>query len=435
MPRAPDERARLRRSLRASIAEGLAAELVGAFSGSGVLMAWALHLRASPLVIGLLAALPLATQVLHFPGAWLVSRFGARRVALVAVTASRQVLWPLAVLPFVSVTSGGREVLLVVVAGVSAALAIIGNNAWQTWMADLVPPRIRGRYFGWRTGVTVLCGAFGALAAGVLLDAGRATGAEQEVLSGLAALACTSGAVATLLMRRQHEPARVGVAPALSRLPDARVRRVLGFLVPWNIAVGLSGAYYGLYELRDMHLDFATVAALAVLTAGVRFVSAPMWGRAIDRHGVRPVLVTLSFAIALIPLPWMFATATVRWPVIVDAVLSGLLWSGHGLATSQLPLRVSQPPDRGSAIAACSAASGLAFGLATLAAGAFATEHTEPFVVGGRVLAPLQLLFLASSAVRLVAALLSIRVVDPGARAVREFGRVTLNSVRARFVA
>ncbi|PYM63851.1 MAG: MFS transporter, partial [Candidatus Rokuibacteriota bacterium] len=51
----------MRASLRASCAEGAVSELFAACAGGAVLTAWALYLGATPLVIGLVGALPLAS--------------------------------------------------------------------------------------------------------------------------------------------------------------------------------------------------------------------------------------------------------------------------------------------------------------------------------------------------------------------------------------
>ena len=61
-------------------------------------------------------------------------------------------------------------------AGLAAVLGVLGNNAWVAWMGELVPSRIRGRYFGRRTGLCMLGGALAAGVAGLLLDWARGHG-------------------------------------------------------------------------------------------------------------------------------------------------------------------------------------------------------------------------------------------------------------------
>src|SRR5579884_3857893 len=80
--------ARVRRSLRASFVEGMLAEVVGGFAGGTMLSAWALQLHASAFELSLLAALPNLSQLVRLPGAFLVERLTARRLAIPSIVAS-----------------------------------------------------------------------------------------------------------------------------------------------------------------------------------------------------------------------------------------------------------------------------------------------------------------------------------------------------------
>ena len=75
----------LRRSLRLSVWEGAFAELVNACAAGGVITAWALYLGCSPIVIGLLTALPVLSNLAQIPAVLFTSGHGYRRVAIVSV--------------------------------------------------------------------------------------------------------------------------------------------------------------------------------------------------------------------------------------------------------------------------------------------------------------------------------------------------------------
>ncbi|MBI2161028.1 MAG: hypothetical protein HYU25_11760 [Candidatus Rokubacteria bacterium] len=61
------------------------AEVFSAYVGGTVLTGWALYLGASPFIIGLLGALPLAAQIVQLPVASLTQRLGAKRLAVAAI--------------------------------------------------------------------------------------------------------------------------------------------------------------------------------------------------------------------------------------------------------------------------------------------------------------------------------------------------------------
>src|SRR5438046_9068909 len=90
---------RLRASLDASVAEGAAAEVFGACAGGAVLTGWALFLGASPVVIGLLGALPLAAQKVQVPAASLTQRIGASPLTSASTVAARLAWLPLLAVP------------------------------------------------------------------------------------------------------------------------------------------------------------------------------------------------------------------------------------------------------------------------------------------------------------------------------------------------
>jgi MFS family permease len=415
---------RLRRSLRACTAEGLFAELVNAFAGGAMLTAWALHLGAGPLFIGLLVALPQIAQILQIPGAWTTALLGNRRACLWMVGAGRQVGLLLALLPFLPLSLESRRGVLLALAALGAALGVLGNNAWVGWMGDLVPRRIRGRYFGRRTGVCMLGGALASAVAGALMDWARGHSHVGPTLAALQVAACLCGLVTVKLMRRQHDPSGgavhedVSLRRALEPLRDRRVRGVFLYHLAWNGSVGLAGSFFTLFMLQDLKLGFALVAVHGTATAVSRMLAAPLWGVLIDRLGARPVLATCSFCIAGIPLLWLLPTQHRLWPLALDALLAGTFWSGHALAAFALPLAVTQRRGRPFYLAAFSAVSGLAFTAATAAGGSLATWLPSRIDVAGLEVHSLQVLFVASGLLRFGAAFLSLRIREPSAQGV-----------------
>jgi len=417
---------RLRRSLVASTAEGIFAEVVTACAGGAVLTGWALYLGAGPLAIGILGALPFLAQFVHLPAALLTEWLGRRRVALWSVAASRQVYLPLIALPFLPLSQGAKLALLLTVAALSGVLAVIGNNAWVAWMGDRVPSSLRGRYFGVRTALCTLGGAVAALAAGLLLDGFRAREMTAWALSALSVIAVLAGALTTYLMSLQHEPApqrpaqRVHLRAALAPFTDPRASRVLAYQLTWNAAIGVSASFFAVHMIENLKMGFALMAVQAASVSAVRIFAVPLWGRAIDRVGAKPVLVACSFGIVIIPLIWLLPTPDRLWPLAIDSVVSGLLWSGHALAAFALPLAVAPREGRSFYLGAFSAAGGLAFAVASAGGGLLATSMPANLLVFGQPMYGLQVLFVVSSVGRLGSAALALRIVEPGARPLDE---------------
>jgi MFS family permease len=412
----------LRASLRASHAEGMSAELCGACVGGAVMTAWALHLGAGTLVIGLLGALPLAAQVLQLPAAWLTHRLGYRRVAIAGIAASRLVWLPLAALPFVDLPPAARLQLYVAIFAAAAVLGVLGNNAWTAWMGDLVPGSLRGRFFSRRTVYLSLAGTVASLATGVLLDVCVPRGWKEETLAALVVVAAGAAVVSVVLLLRQADPSAGAAASAwewsalIGPLRDAAARPFLRYLLAWNGAVALSASFFSLHMLQTLQTGFALAAAHGVAVAMVRIAAAPLWGRTVDRLGGRPVLQVCSVGIAFVPAIWLFATPDRLWPLAIEAVVAGTLWGGHGIAAMDLTLGLSPRRQRAFYVAVFAAAGGLGFAVASVLAGALAWRLPSELPLLGLTWTSLHALFFLSSLGRAAAAVLAWRIAERDAR-------------------
>lgn len=421
----------MRRSLAASIKEGVAAEIVQACAGSAMATAWALHLHAGPLLLGVLWALPFFGQLLQLPAAWLMARFDRRRVAIIGNSIARQIVILLAALPFLPISLAAKRIGLVAVISISSLAAVVGGNAWMSWMGDLVPARIRGRYFGRRTALCAVGSAAASLAAGSALDVATRHGKGGPALAVLALAAWLAATLSTRLMQRQHDPRQSAPpAPAARELCEpfthSPSRRILTYQAAWNLALGLTASLTAVYMLNTLHVGFTGVAIYTAVVAGARVFATPLWGRVLDRIGARPVLVVCSIGSALASALWMLAVPGRIWPIALDAVLSGVLLGGQGLASFAIPLAIAPKTSRTMLLSAFVMAGGLAFGLGSIAGGAIVTALPALVPALG-----VRALFAASAGGRLAAALLAHRIVEPGAQPVAQIGYLAARKWRS----
>jgi len=426
---APLRRPSLRVSLAASVAEGATAEVFAACAGGAVLTGWALYLGATPRVIGLLGALPLAAQVVQMPAAWLTRRLGARPLAIVALGAARLVWLPLIALPFLDLLPGTGLTILLTVVAAAAVFGVIGNNAWTAWMGDLIPGVIRGRFFSRRLVYLSIAGTLASLAAGLALDALTPRGWKGETLGALAAMACVAGVLSIwlLVVQRDAGVARQRTPPrwqeVVDSLRDLNTRPFLGYLFVWNAAVGLSASFFSFHMLSNLEMGFVLVAAYGIVVASVRVATAPAWGRLVDRFGARPVLVVCSFGISILPVLWLFVTPQRLWPIAVEAIVAGALWGGHGIAIFDLSIALSPSRSRPFYVAAFAAAGGVGFATSSTLAGLLAHALRTSLPLLGPSWLDVHVLFLLSALARVVAAGLARRIEEPAAGRVRDLAR------------
>jgi len=416
----------LRKSLRTSMVEGALAELVGACTSGGVLTAWALYLELPPVLIGLLGALPFTAQLVHLPASWFTRRLGGRKAALWTIGLARQSVLPLVCLPLLPLALPLKQGIFLACASVNAALSVAGNNAWTAWMGDMVPGAVRGRYFGRRSALCAFAATCAALTAGLLLDRGSNSAQAGAALCTLTLIASVTGVATTVLLRRQHEPRdatpprAAPIAEALAPIRDANARGLLAFQIAWSAASGIAAAFYPLHMIGNLRMGFARMALYTATVAAFRMLAAPLWGRAMDRGGARPVLFAGAVGLGLSPALWIFATEARLWPLAIDAALCGVANAGLSLATFSLPLAISRPPARSFYVGAFAAAGGLAAGLGSAAGGSLVKFLPDAWSVAGQALVSAHALFLVGAAARLGAAVLALRVSErPAAEVVQ----------------
>lgn len=453
------------RSLAAAVLEGAPSEAFLALATGSALTAWALHLGADPLYLSALQSLLVGAQVLHGVAATASSRRSPRTVATAAVLVSRLAWAPMIALPFLGLPSDVALAVLFAVALVSAVAHVFLQNSAGTWLGGIVPAEIRGRFSASRSRIGTAAMAVAALAAALLLDRESDPRADGFALSVLAALACAAGLGSAWLMTRMPRPASLEAAgsatsaaaagPAapevtspsaseattssasdpretltpprlLATVRDPRLRPLLVYQLALGAAISPGTAFFSLWILDRLALPYLALAGHALVIAITRALVAPLWGRAVDRFGARPVLVVSTLGVAAMPLLWMASNSDFLWPLVLDAMVSGALWGGQQIAMFDLPLRASEPRARPQALAAVAMALGLGWIAGSWFFGALASTLTAHATLGE----PLLVVFLLSSLGRASCALLALHVTDDRAQPVASLVRHVALRVR-----
>jgi len=160
----------VRSGLRSVIKDGLASQTMVTLTGGAFLVAFALKLGASNLVIGLLAAIPPLTQLIQIPSIYLVERYRLRRAITVYASATSRVFWLLiALIPFLFSVEK-RLTFLIAALFLHTTFAAVGGTSWNSWMRDLVPQDRLGSFFAKRMSLATGLGISVSLAAGVYID-------------------------------------------------------------------------------------------------------------------------------------------------------------------------------------------------------------------------------------------------------------------------
>ena len=303
----------LEKGLKFIIYDGICTQSMGALTGGAFLVAFALGLGASNFYIGLLAAIPFLAQTIQIPAVFLVEKVRARRgLSIIFSGVSRMFWYPIALIPilFVRESSAGLYLLiasLVLYAGLGAVAA----TSWNSWMRDLVPQDILGRFFSKRMMISTAIGVVLILIAGFVVDYWDAVHPDHQlyIYSILFIAGMAVGLYGLYFLWRTPEPdmKKKGEVPSMKSLfsqplRDVNFRRLLIFSVPWSFAINLVTPFFTVYLLQRLGYSLSLVVGLSVLSQLTNIVFLRIWGRLSDRFSNKSILsVSRSFVSPVYP--------------------------------------------------------------------------------------------------------------------------------------
>ncbi|MEW6494340.1 MAG: MFS transporter [Cyanobacteriota bacterium] len=353
-------KADIRTSLRALTLESASATVFYSIIGGALLSNFMLDLGASAVEIGLLASIPQMTNLLQPLGAFLGDRLKSRNWYSLLIFGPSRLLW-LMIVPGIWLVSsshmaGHQLVLLILfIIWVTNILEALGRASFLSWVAVLVPSRLRGRYFGFRNSIVNLTNLIGVPLLGLAVSSwpsGSLVGYGVILVLGIALGIFSLG---FHFLMTDVNPKLLHVAGSdtdqgasggtvFNFLKDANFLRFLLYSALWSFAVNVSAPFFNLYLLGDLNIDVSVVTIYGSLGAGANLLMLIFWGKLADRIGNRPLMITVGILVALTPLLWLEAgTASIFlwvWFPLLH-MLGGATWAAIDLCSGNLMMSVT----------------------------------------------------------------------------------------------
>lgn len=359
--------------MRLSLVEGGIAQTFLNWTSGSVIVGYLIALGATPTHIGLVASVPFLAQVASPFAALLAERFGRRRLLAAGLSFTGKLVWVLAaVLPQLGLPAVLEPTVLVALVLLGSVFQAAAGTLWAAWMGDVVPDKVRGRYFGLRTGVVGVVGMVANLAAGAFLDRVGVPLNFQVVLVAAAVIGAIGVATYFFHYDPPVQPTRARSREVfLSPLRDLNFRRFLQFGVYWQFVVLIGAPFVIPYFLEVLHMTFTQIAIWSALAASTGLGTTILWGRVADRVGNKPVLAVGTFlAGLLLPGTWILAGLTGKsWIIYVSAMFDAIAWGAIGPAVFNLALVTAPRQGRVGFIAMYSLVTGVAGFLGGLVSG------------------------------------------------------------------
>ena len=371
--------------------DGVLAGAMFSLGSGGFMAAYALALGANNLQVGILAALPTASQMVRLPSVLLIEKFRVRKAIAVPAWFLGQLMWlPIGAVPFLLDTPGAAAVAVVIVAlALRGVFASVYTTAVHGWMRDLIPQDMLGRMFSNRLMQMTVAMAILGLGGSFFVRwwQGYATPDHSIyaysflLVGGWAVMGVTGPVLLAMtkepLMPASRELQRSAVSVLMEPLRDANFARLFRFLFVWNFALNMAVPFFAVYMLKRLEFSLPVVMAFTVLSQFTNVLFVRVWGAMADRVSSKTVMSLSASLFLLVIIGWVFTTNPDRYFLTVPLltalhIFAGVAAAGVLLTTQTLALKTAPEGKATSYVGMAGVATGLGAGFSPMIGGALA---------------------------------------------------------------
>lgn len=324
--------------------EQLLAGSAGALVSSNYLTGLLIRLNLSDTAIGNVSILTFLTGTLQAVSFRFLNRYRDKKTVII---------WGKAIAYFINVVLIGY--IPFAVPGAAAAVCVflciflftginaVVNPGMAAWHVRSIPPAVRNAYFSVFTVVSNAVAFIVIYFSGRIADTFKAAGREVAGLSvlRLIAIPCAILDIFWLTKIREYPekemPGDLNLRMLREPLCDTAYRATLLVGSLWNFAANITGPYYNIYLLKDMHVSYTMMALVNLGFILSLFLFAPIWSRYIRRtsyfHTLR-VLIS-CFMLHYVVLSLVTRESIALYPL--GALYSYIFLAGINVITAGLP--------------------------------------------------------------------------------------------------
>jgi len=300
-------------------------------------------LGASDFLYGLVMALPPLANAFQLLASYVLERTCKRKRMMLLFGLIQRLIWvPFGLIPFLlpMSTQSLRIWAALVCVLVSSLSGPFVNVAFYSVCSDVIPLRIRARYFAVRSRFSTLVGMAFGFVTGALLDALPGFGGYAVVFT-IAGIAGSLDILSYALMRLppMHPPAtNIGLTQMIKPvLSDRKYMRMVLAMTVWMFSVQIVAPYFNVYMLENMRMtNFEITVSCQIVSNLFLVLVVSRWGVALDSYGSRPVLTVGAFLTSFAPFIWTLIGPRMVWAVALVNVLSGMTYVAIDLGAQNL---------------------------------------------------------------------------------------------------
>ncbi|MEI6845813.1 MAG: MFS transporter [Candidatus Firestonebacteria bacterium] len=356
------------------------ANVWGSTMAGSIATGYVLLLGASEFEFGLLTAFGSIATISAPFFSFIVDRYTQKKkLTLLACLPVRLLQFAIALLPllmFYKILPKPLALYLVITI-IMSFFNVFANQAWFSWMGEIIPAKGRGYYFGRRNFVGSAVAMVFSVIAGLYLDG------FQNKYFGFTSLFLFGSVFAMIAYYYFRQlPEAQNVIPSKEEFTFKTILRRMGevyadknylklvkFNAAWAFGITLIGTYQNMYLIKHLKMSYTLISSYLLIFSIMGLVTMAFWGKIIDKYGSKPVMVITANIIGIMPLLWVFISYA-QWLLGVMYFISGACWSGFNLAGFSIMLKLSPKEKRASYLAFNTIVVGLAASFAPAAGGA-----------------------------------------------------------------
>jgi len=346
----------IQKGLRMVIWDGLTAEVMTSFTEGAFLIAMALLLGANNVQIGLIASLPMFTNIFQLLSIWLVRKYNNRRA--VAVYCAFLARIPLIIIGCIVLwLSGGTVNMLILFLFFYYFFGSIAGPSWNSWMKDLIPEKMLGNYFSRRSRYTQTLNIILSISLALILDFIRDFYQEFE-LNAYAIffiIAGVIGIIGGILLSKAPEPqsylSQANIISLFKQpLKDDNFRRLLVFNSMWVLALNIATPFFIVFMMKSMGLPISYIIILGTISQLFSILTLRMWGTFSDRYSNKSIISISAPIYILCIVAWCFVGIYSHYflnilLLVFIHIFSGISTAGINLSTANIGLKLAPKED------------------------------------------------------------------------------------------
>lgn len=327
--------AQRKRTMRLSIAEGMIA-LVMIGLTQNFYVPYLNAMKATNLAIGIgFGSFLLAQGVVQVWAPAIVRLVGAYKNFVVFGNAIQALL----LIPFAMMVHWFPSHSVWLSIGVMIFSAAAGGgtaSAWSDWISYIVPRKMRGRYFSFRTALITLSQFIASITAALMLDRAKDVIFIFTILWLVSAVA---RGLSAMLLHWHYDPPEIYSRPPvqvkfMDFISQLHTHSYGKFILAYSLiyfGAYFSAPFFTLHMINDLHFSYLQYGCVQMVVPLVTVFGLGLWGRICDRLGnIMPMRLAATI-ILLLPLGWLISGNF--WYLLILNAFAGLAWSGFQLLT------------------------------------------------------------------------------------------------------